>query len=179
MRINAAKTQLLCLSQAINYNVNSFIKVDGKEVESGDCLKILGFRLGRRGDMTEQVKALKKGFAAGVWTLRHLKKMKIEPERLTAIYCSLLRAQIEYAAVVYGSMLTEGQNKDIERLQATALKTIWGWDNSYEKCLELSGLATLKERREVATRDFAIKTSMNPRYEDWFPRNENVLHDLR
>ena len=89
MRINAAKTQLLCLSQAINYEVSSFIKVDGKEIESGDCLKILGFRLGRRGDMTEQVKALKRGFAAGVWTLHHLKKMKIEPERLTAIYCCL------------------------------------------------------------------------------------------
>ena len=179
MKINSSKTQLLCLSQAINYNINSFIRVDGKKIEGGDCLKILGFRLGKRGDMTQQVKALKRGFAAGVWTLRHLKKMKIEPERLTAIYCCLLRAQLEYASVVYGTMLTDGQIRELERLQAIALKTIWGWDNSYEKCLEMSGLATLEDRRTTAIRDFAIKTSMNPRYGNWFPRNESGQHDLR
>ena len=76
-------------------------------------------------------------------------------------------------------MLTEGQVREIERLQAIALKTIWGWDKSYEKCLSLSGLATLEERRTTAIRDFAIKTSMNPRYENWFPRNERGQHDLR
>ena len=67
MVINEAKTQLMCMSQAINYDVNAFVRLEGKEIEGGAKLKILGFHIGKRGDMAEQVKAMKKSFAARVF----------------------------------------------------------------------------------------------------------------
>ena len=87
--------------------------------------------------------------------------------------------RIEYASVVYGPMLTASQSATIERLQAVAMRTIWGWEKKYDDCLELSGLARLDERRARALESFARKTQQNPRYEHWFPTNNNHAYDLR
>ena len=38
----------------------------------------------------------------------------------------------------------------------------------------LSGIQTLKERREVATLKFAQKTLNNPRFAGWFPRRRMI-----
>ena len=179
MSINEKKTQLLCMNQAVNYEVSAFVRIDGEEVKSGESLKILGFKLGRRGDMGEQVKAMKRRFAASVWIVRHLKGAGIDNQKITAVYCSMIRAQIEYAAVVYGPLLTAVQSAAVERLQAMALRTIWGWGKSYRECLEISGLEWLSVRRHRALCAFARKTSANPRYQYWFPPNDQHDHDLR
>ena len=114
-----------------------------------------------------------------MWIVRHLRRAGIGKERTTVVYCSMIRSRIEYASVVYGPMLTATQAAEIERLQAIALKTIWGWENSYRKCLELSGLERLSERREVALRNFATKASQSERYSQWFPENKQGRYDLR
>ena len=62
----------MCMTAAINYDVSAFVRLDGNVIKSQDYLKILGFRLGRKGDMTEQVKSIKRAFAANIWILRHL-----------------------------------------------------------------------------------------------------------
>ena len=48
MKMNGLKTQLLCITSAINYDVRSFIYVDGQKITSGEELKLLGFYMGRR-----------------------------------------------------------------------------------------------------------------------------------
>ena len=48
MKMNGLKTQLLCFSTAINYEVRSFICVEGQKIVSGDDLKLLGYHFGRR-----------------------------------------------------------------------------------------------------------------------------------
>ena len=76
-------------------------------------------------------------------------------------------------------MLTKTQSRQIERLQAQALRTIWGWEKSYRECLSLSGMERLEERRRIALTNFAKRTSQNPRYADWFPENDNNSYNLR
>ena len=46
MKMNALKTQLLCISTSINYEVRSFIYIDGHKITSGDEMKLLGFYFG-------------------------------------------------------------------------------------------------------------------------------------
>ena len=179
MKINERKTQLLCMSQAINYEVNSFINIGGERIWGGEELKILGFHIGKRGDMGPHVKPMKKQFAAAVWMLRHLRRARLDERRLTAVYVSMIRSVLEYASVVYGSMLTAGQSRMIERMQANALKTIWGWNKSYRECLELSGLTTLEARREENMRRFATKAAASERYSRWFPERRSTEHELR
>ena len=47
MIINPTKTQMLCVSQSINYTTDSYVKIDGETIESGETIKILGFTLDR------------------------------------------------------------------------------------------------------------------------------------
>jgi hypothetical protein len=68
-------------------------------------------------------------------------------------------------------MLTEEQKGDLERLQSQSLKIIFGFDNSYAKVLELSGLEPLEDRREAAIAKFAKKCTES-QYHHWFPLNE-------
>ena len=59
--------------------------------------------------------------------------------------------------MVFHSMLTDKQDEQLERLQATALRYIYGFGVSYAKMREASGLDTLRERRIAACDKFAAK----------------------
>lgn len=82
--------------------------------------------------------------------------------------------------MIYDGLLTGVQIKVLERLQANALKTIYGWEKSYSTVLRLSGLKKLSDRRREATERFARKTEQNPRFSQrWFPRRQETGHGLR
>ena len=86
---------------------------------------------------------------------------------------------MEYASVVFHSLLTQAQSFALERLQSIALKTIHGWHKSYRECRTLSGLSTLEDRRHKATLAFANKCADSDRFGHWFPERERSRYDLR
>ena len=47
-------------------------------------------------------------------------------------------------SIVFHSMLTDAQDEELEKLQATALRHIYGYGISYAKVLEESSLDTLR-----------------------------------
>ena len=61
MKVNKNKTQILCVSDALNYVASSYlVDADGTKIESGSKLKILGFHLDSRPTVHAHVKALKR-----------------------------------------------------------------------------------------------------------------------
>ena len=48
MKVNTSKTQLICTSAAINYDVRAYVEVDGSKLLSGDILTTVGYTLGKR-----------------------------------------------------------------------------------------------------------------------------------
>ena len=66
MRVNAAKTLLLCISEARSYE-----DAAGNTVQSCSEMKILGMHFTSRPDMSAQVEAICRKFRARIWTLRH------------------------------------------------------------------------------------------------------------
>ena len=46
MKVNAAKTQLLCISGNAHFEVRSYIRTQTQEIKSGKELKLLGFWFG-------------------------------------------------------------------------------------------------------------------------------------
>jgi hypothetical protein len=80
---------------------------------------------------------------------------------------------VEYCSVVYGPLLTAAQSERIERLQSQSLKIIYGFDLSYRKLLEKTGLETLESRREKASLKFAEKC-LAGKFSHWFPPNETA-----
>ena len=69
-------------------------------------------------------------------------------------------------------MLTEELSKRLERQQSMAPKVIYGFDNSYEYLLNLSGNVRLSERRENACTKFAGKLLESDRFSHLFPLND-------
>ena len=67
-------------------------------------------------------------------------------------------------------MLTEAQDEELERLQAHALRYIYGKDMSYKKMRERAGVVTLRERREELCDKFASKCTKSERFSGWFPK---------
>ena len=123
MLVNEKKTQLLCITSAINYDVRSFVRLPGEVRTSTDTLKVVGFTFGRRPGAAEHVKALRRSYGARSWAIRHLKRSGIGQETLVRIYCALIRPVLEYASPAFHTILTQQQSDELERFQRTSLKT--------------------------------------------------------
>ena len=66
-------------------------------------------------------------------------------------------------------MLTDEQDQIIERLQAQALKNIYGYGVPYARMRELAEVTTHRARRIAMADKFAMKAAVNPRFMRWFP----------
>ena len=75
MTVNESKTQLLCLSTAIDSEVSSFVRTTtGEKIESGEHLKILGFHFNTNPSVECHVQEIEKKIRKRAWVIRNLKK---------------------------------------------------------------------------------------------------------
>ena len=170
MVVNNKKTNLLCISDAMSYKATAFIlDADGERLSSTNGMKLLGFHLDSRPSCHAQVEAMKKRMRETVWVLRHLKLSGFTEQELARVYTTVIRPVLDYCCVVYHAMLTDEQDQHVERLQARALKSIYGYKMSYADMRKKAGVTTLRERRTVLADKFAEKAAGNPRFRDWFP----------
>ena len=179
MVVHPNKTHLLCVAATAGYDVSAFIKIEGRNHDSKEELKILGYILGTSPGVAAHVKKIKKSFVALSWILRNFKRARVDPRISTKVYCLVVRSSIEYASVVYGCLITAEQSSELERLQARSLGIIWGWDKSYRELLEMTGMETLEMRRRKSLESFTLKAIRNPRFrEKWFPLRPAVEHAI-
>ena len=174
MKVNAAKTQTMCISEVKSYNpLVFFYDQDGVKTRLSNEMKILGVTFSSQPDMAVQAKAVIAGMRAQNWSLSHLAHHGLSESDLLQVYKASIRPIHDYCSCVYNSSLTKTQSDAIERLQAKALKNIYGYEHSYSSLLQRTGLTTLKVRRDNRMIKFANKCLENPRYAGWFPRNNN------
>ena len=167
MVVNASKTAMVCVSDALAYTADAFITdSDGNRIGCQDRIKVLGIVFSNRPDMSEQVKAIQKKIRCRYWMLRNLKTSVFSTDELLTVYRTMIRAVADYASVVYHSSLTNEQD---EALQNGALKCIYGPGISAREMRRLSGLTALRCRREDQCLKFAKKCAANPLFADWFP----------
>ena len=180
MKMNDAKTQLLCVSTAINYQVRASIDMAGGTLVSGDTLKVVGFTFGRRPGAGEHVVALRKKYGARAYIIRHLKKINTPADLLVRVYTAFIRPIFDYAAPAYHTILTDDQAEKLEKMQRSSLKTIFGLETPYQECLELAGLQTLRERRQTLFENFARKAYGDPFFGGrWFEEKQRCNYGLR
>ena len=83
-----------------------------------------------------------------------------------------MRSQLEQSAVVWSSSLTDQNKADLERVQRSAVKVIFGPNyRGYKKGLTTLNLETLEERRENLCLRFARKCVRNEKTKSMFPLN--------
>ena len=66
-------------------------------------------------------------------------------------------------------MLTDKEDEQLERLQATALRYIFGFGIPYRELREKAARKTLRARRIDLCDKFANKCPLNDRIKHWFP----------
>ena len=174
MKVNALKTHAMVVAETKSYIPKAhFFDSEGVKVESKSKMKILGVHFSSDPDMAAQVESIKSKFRTRMWILRHLGHHGFDADDLLKVYKSVILPCHDYCSVVYHSSLTNTQSDALERLQAQALKCIYGYDYSYRALLEMSRLTSLSTRRENRCTKFAEKCLSNDRLKSWFPLQEN------
>ena len=180
MKVNSAKTQLLCVSGNMNNNTKSYIRTEGTEIQSGESLKILGFWFGNRPNVHVHLGKMLTKFKSRLWTLRHLQKSGMTQNDLLIVYRTVLRPVLDFAVPAYHTLMTATEREEVEKLQRRALKIVFGIEGTYKEHLEKARLDTLEDRREDIFKKFAIASEKNERYsEEWFPKKEAGRYNLR
>ena len=175
MKVNSAKTAMLCLSDATSYSASAHIySSDGNEIRSGDTLKVLGFHFSSRPTVHAHVEALRKRFRRKYWIFYHLRKAGFTEEELARVYRTILLPIADYCAAVYHSLLNDEQDQVIERLQSQALRCIYGPYISYKKMREMAEVTTLRQRRIEICDKFAKKCLANATFSAWFPEKKTA-----
>ena len=174
MKVNSSKTNALLISELKSYVPEAFFfDSAGQKIKTKEHLKVLGVHFSSTPDMQAQVKDIRRKFNSRMWVLRHLAHRGFTAEDLLAVYKSTLLPCHDYCSVVYHSSLTKYQSDQLERLQAQALKCIYGYQYSYRELLLMTNLKTLRDRREDRCTKFAVKSLNNPALAGWFPTNNN------
>ena len=170
MVVNDSKTKSLLISEVKGYAPKAFFRdANNAQVIADDEMKILGFHFNSDPGMGAQVAAIKRKFYARKWILHHLGHAGFTKPDLLKVYRSVILPIHDYCSCVYNSSLTQAQASALERLQAQALKTIYGYEHSYRSLLVMTGLQTLQARRDARSLKFARKSLTNERFTHWFP----------
>ena len=108
--------------------------------------------------------------------LKNLYHFNLPLSDMIEIYCLYIRSVVEQAAVVWHSSLTKGEQLDIERIQKVAMRIILKDEYiNYTHALRITGMSTLKSRRNSLCLNFARKCVRNKMTSDMFPKNNVIL----
>ena len=180
MKVNQAKTQLMCVSAAINSKVSSYVRGhDGANIDSTDNMTLLGFKFSSKPTVDAHISLIVHKFNIRVWLIRHLLQAGVKQSKAALIYTTVVRPVIEYAVPVYHPMLSECQAKELEKLQRRMMKIIFGYKISYKKAMEMANLPTLAHRRQEITKKFATKLAASGNFDRWLPTHHPYQYELR
>ena len=170
MKVNSLKTLLLCISDSRTYEAGAYIiDEEGNTIESGKEMKVLGLHFCAKPDVSAQVDSICRKFRSRIWYLRHLHHNGFSEQELLRVYKTTILPCHDYCSNVYHSSLTLSQSIVLERLQAKALKAIYGYEPSYRELMAKADLTTLRRRREDRELQFALQCTTSPRFSKWFP----------
>ena len=180
MKVNASKTQIICVSPDNGCHTTAAVSVGGNIIESTDRMKLLGFMLSSDPNMNKHVEFIQQKFRGRFWALIHLKRAGMTGLDLFRMYTVFVRPIIETNSVIYHSMLTRHQCNTIEKMQRKVIRLCFGFNMHPNVFSEMYDLKTLEERRELSAKKFVQKALQTPRFANkWFLARPEVETNLR
>ena len=172
MKVNNKKTQMVCIHPYSSDSITSYIKAGEQRINSTSELKILGFHFGTEPNAKVHASKLIEKFYNKMWSLRFLKRSGMKKPDLLKVYKTVILPSVEYASVVYHSLIPQYQAEALEAMQKLAMSIIYG-KTRYSLLIENKTIEPLAIRREKAILDFANKASKNERFRaKWFRENQ-------
>ena len=151
MHLNTKKTKEMTFTFSKRVSVDECASLRaGAEVIERVCeFKILGLILSSDLTWTKHVKYIVAKANKRLYAICQLVRCGFASDDIIAVYCSLIRPLLEYAALVWHPGLTELLSDEIEHVQKRCKHIIFR-DLSYSDALFVAGLQRLTVRREAA-----------------------------
>ena len=177
MKLNSDKTKYMIFNFSKKYQFNTRLDLDGQFLEQVHETRLLGLII--RDDLSwkSNTASITRRAYSRMIILKNLMGFSVPIKDLIEIYMLYIRSVVEQSAVVWHSTLTKGEQLDIERIQKVALRIILKEQYStYQEALQMTGLHTLKSRRNKLCLSFAKKCTKSELTADIFPLNDNILN---
>ena len=134
----------------------------GDTIKSVEQLKLVGSTFGGAPGAGALVDSIKDKYRRKRWMLYHLRDSGFRGLQLFKLYCCYIRSVIEYCSPVYHSLLNQGQEVTLEKLQRHALRVCFGYERPMEEWMEMFGISSLKERSLRRCDAFIRKAVVTP-----------------
>ena len=171
MTLNPKKCMYMDVKFTKDQVVLNPLRLSGEDLQSTDCVKILGVKITKDLKWDVHVCDIIKRASGRLFMLTTLRRFGMPFEDLRTIYIGFIRPLLEYAVPVWHPGLTEQQHMALERIQKRACKIMLGNNYiSYEDALISCNLHGLRNRRDNICLQFANKLLESPKFRHWLPR---------
>ena len=141
-----------------NYQFNTRLYIDNSLLQQVPNTRLLGVIISDNLSWHQNTADLVKMAYQRMLILKKLYSFHVPIDDLINIYCLYVRSVTEQSSVVWGSSKIQGQEFDLKRVQKVALRIIIDERYvTYQDALQLTGLKSLKERRNCLSLNFAKK----------------------
>ena len=176
MKLNCEKTKYMIFNPSKKYQFNTRLKLEGKNLQQVHQTKLLGVVIRDDFSFKSNTEFITKKAYRRMIILKNLYHFNLPLSDMIEIYCLYIRSVVEQAAVVWHSSLTKGEQLDIERIQKVAMRIILKDEYiNYTHALRITGMSTVKSRRNSLCSNFARKCVRNKMTSDMFPKNNVIL----
>ena len=181
MKLNEKKTKIMIFNSSEKNAFTTRLQLSNQNIEILTQTKLLGTVITKDLKWNVNTDSIVKKANARLQLLIKVAQFNPPKEDLKLIYTSFIRSLLEQSCVVWHSSLTKENANDLERVQKTCMKVIFGENyKGYKKSLNMLDLRTLSERREALCLNFAKKCLTNEKLKHMFPLNEkNHLMNTR
>ena len=174
MKLNSKKTKLMLFNTARNSDFMPEVRLENETLEVVENMKLLGITISSDLKWHAHISEVCKRGMSKLWMLRRLKKMGANQKILLDLYKKQIRSLLEYAAPVWHSGLTKTDVSEIERVQKCAVAIIFS-NQPYKSVVKKNHLEPLEQRRDQLCLKFAVKSSKQPQFSQWFnPKTKNI-----
>ena len=179
MELNAKKTKCMVFNFTKKHQFTTDLSLKNHRIEIVDQAKLLGLILTSDLKWDQNTDFLVKDANRRMVMLRAASKFTSDKHVLKQIYFSRIRCKLEQSAAVWSSSLTKKNSDDLERVQKSAVRIIFGKPyESYSQTLKELGIMRLCERREIICLKFAKNSLKLNNFKRLFPEHVNH-HDMK
>ena len=147
MQINTTKTKEILIDFTKKKRDLPPLSINNTQIERVSSQKLLGIQISHDLSWKEHVNQIVCKASKRIYQIVMLKRANVQIDDLVRIYTTIIRPILEYACQVWHTRLTIEQSYQIEQVQKRVLRILFH-NMPYEEALKLSGLLTLKERKE-------------------------------
>ena len=177
MILNEKKTKAMVFNFTKKHQFTTRLQLKNKNIEIVNETKLLGTIISNDLKWHKNTQFLVKKAWGRMQLLRSISSFKASIKDKLDIYKKFIRSHAEQSCTVWTSGLTKGNEKDIERIQKSAVRLILGKKyTTYSEALEKLNIKTLKERRKILCVKFAQKCLKEKKTKGMFRRNTKEHH---